>query len=311
MDSGGAQRFQKIYIILNPIAGHSSAEELRNSIESCFNHSGLTFEIYETTGKEDVAEITRAACQKGADLVIAAGGDGTVAGVVNGLKNSGIPLGIVPVGTGNGLGRALSIPLEPEAALAVIAGDHKTIKLDAMQVGDQFYNLNVSAGLSARAMRDTPVAVKRRFGMLGYAWTIIKEFISVRPRRFSLNVDGHAVNISASEILVSNGAFLKEPPFPLGPPESFNDGQFDIYILTARSLASYLRIVWNFIFYAGRKSDLRHLTVTEKVSIDTIHHPQPVQADGEVIGHTPVEIKVVHDALTVIVPKETPSSNNS
>lgn len=310
MNGGENQHFQNIYVILNPIAGHSSAEELRNSIDTRFQNSGFTFEIYETTGKENVAEITRTACKGGTELVIAAGGDGTVAGVVNGLKDSGIPLGIVPVGTGNGLARALGIPLDPEAALDLIAGDHKMIKLDAMQVGDQYYILNVSAGISARAMRDTPVEVKRRFGMLGYAWTIFKEIIGVQTRRFALNVDGHEVNVSASEILVSNGAFLKEPPFPLGPPEFFNDAQFDIYILTTRSLTGYIRIIWNYIFKGGRKSDLRHLTVKEKVNIDAIRRPQPVQADGEVIGHTPVEIQMVHDALNVIVPKEIPSNNN-
>jgi YegS/Rv2252/BmrU family lipid kinase len=292
-------------VVLNPIAGNASAGEIRKALEETFSRQGWTLDIYETTGKENVAELTRAACEKGAGLVVAAGGDGTVAGVVNGLVNSGIPLGILPVGTGNGLARALSIPLDLESALALLIEDHDLIELDALQVGDSYYILNVSAGISAHAMRDTPPEQKRRFGMAAYVWTFVTQALGFQPRRFNLNLDGHPAQVRASEILVSNGALLKEAPFPLGPREKFNDGIFDVYIITAQNLGDYLRILWNLIFNRnGRKKELRTLTVKKNIRIEGAGREYTVQADGEVIGRTPVEVTVAPSAVKVIVPKE-------
>jgi YegS/Rv2252/BmrU family lipid kinase len=305
MTSGENQTKQNMYVVLNPIAGNSSAEEIRTALEETFGDKGWTLDIYETTGEENVAELTREACKKGAGLVVAAGGDGTVAGVVNGLVNSGIPLGILPVGTGNGLARALSVPLDLENALALLIEGHEIIELDALQVGDKYYILNVSAGISAHAMRDTPPEQKRRFGMAAYAWTIAGQALGFQPRQFNLNLDGHTVRVRASEILVSNGALLKEPPFPLGPREKFNDGVFDVYIISAQNLGDYLRILWGLIFNRnGRKKDLRTFTVKKNITIQGGRREYTVQADGEVIGQTPVEVTVAPSAVKVIVPKE-------
>jgi diacylglycerol kinase family enzyme len=69
----------------------------------------------------------------------------------------------------------------------------------------------------------------------------------LRRRDFNLTIDGRQIQIRASEILVANGAFLHEPPFPYGPPEGFNDQQFTVYILAARSLPDYLRLIWGLV----------------------------------------------------------------
>ena len=112
-------------------------------------------ELYETTGKEDVAEICRAACRRGASLVIAAGGDGTLVGVANGLVNSPVPLGIVPMGTGNYLARALQMPGSLDEALEVLAGDHVVHQVDALKVGDRCFFSNISVGISPEVVRNT------------------------------------------------------------------------------------------------------------------------------------------------------------
>lgn len=298
MDSGVKEK-TKIFIVLNPIAGHSSAPEIRHLLEDRFVNQD--YEIYETTGEENLAELIQEACRKGAKLVIAAGGDGTIASAVNGLKGTEIPLGIIPVGTGNGLARALGIPLEVPEAIELIAGDHAQIHIDAMQVGDRYFTLDVSAGISAKAMEETPPEEKRRFGVAAYVWTILTLVFGIQPRRFNLTVDGHSVQVRASEILVSNGAFLRDP-FPLGPPELFGDGQFDVYILTAQTLMDYIRTLWGLVFKNTRGTDLRHLVARQIVVIDHVLRPQPTQADGEVLGMTPVEVRLVPGALIVIAP---------
>ncbi len=303
----GEQEQKSIYVILNPIAGHSSADELRKAIETKLNNGEQLCEVYVTTGKENVADVTRQAVKRGSTMVVAAGGDGTVTGVVSGLMHTDVPLGIIPVGTGNGLARALGIPLDPFVAIDLLVGPHVDMKLDAMGVNNDVYVLNVSAGISARAMDETPSAEKRRFGVLAYAWTILRTLFGYGPRQYQLNIDNHEVRVRATEVLVSNGALLREPSFPLGPRELYNDGKFDVYILTARTIIDYLRIIWNFIAHGGKgRSDLRHLSVEKLVKINAVSTPQPVQADGEVIGKTPVEVKVIPDAIRVIVPEVAP-----
>jgi YegS/Rv2252/BmrU family lipid kinase len=303
----GEKEQKSIYVVLNPIAGHASADELRKSIESRLNTGEHLCEIYLTTGKEDIGEITRRAVEQGSSMVVAAGGDGTVTGVVTGLLHTDVPLGIIPVGTGNGLARALGIPLDPMAAIDLLVGPHLDMKLDAMGVNNDVFVLNVSAGISARAMKETPSEEKRRFGVIAYAWTILRNLLGYGPMRYQLTIDNHEVRIRATEVLVSNGALLREPSFPLGPRQLYQDGKFDVYILTARSLIDYLKIIWNFIAHAGKgRSDLRHLSVEKMVAINSLSSPQPVQADGEVIGQTPVEVKVIPSAIRVVVPEVAP-----
>ncbi len=95
---------RKVFAVFNPEAGNADqSDEIRSALASHFTQPQWTTEIYEMTGKEDVPAICRAACERGASLVVAAGGDGTVVGVANGLVHSRVPLGILPLGTGNDL----------------------------------------------------------------------------------------------------------------------------------------------------------------------------------------------------------------
>jgi len=178
--------------------------------------------------------------------------------------------------------------------------------LDLMRIGDQVFVLDVSAGISARAMRDTPPEQKKRFGVLAYLWRMARELIRHRRRHFNLTIDGRQIQIRASEILVANGAFLHEPPFPYGPPEGFNDQQFNVYILAAQSLPDYLRLIWGLVRGSWKgKTALRTLTMRESITIEAVRQQQPVQADGEPIGSTPITLQLVPSAVRVIVPPRT------
>jgi len=304
MDPVNGSGKQKVLIVINPVAGSANTDQILERIETRFGELGWQYQVYETDGSESVAEVAAEACKDGATLIVAAGGDGTVAGVVNGLMHTGVPLGILPAGTGNGLARALSIPLDLNEAVDLIAGAHRTQEIDALQVNEEYYVLNVSVGISSRSMKNTGHEEKQRYGMVAYARTVLKEVLAVSPRRFDIEVDGHSLQVRASEILVTNGSILQSPLDLFGSLESFTDGQVEAHILTARSLGNYLRLGWQLLSRPrGRKEDLRRLTVRERIRIDTARRPQPVQADGELIGETPVEIRVVPQALRVIVPE--------
>ncbi len=296
---------KKVFVVLNPTAGNANQNDvIKSSFESHFVVPQWSYEIYETTGKEDLPSICRDACKRGFSLVVAAGGDGTVVGVANGLVNSSVPLGLVPLGTGNDLARVLSIPLEVEKALDLLVGDYDVIAVDALKVRNRCYFSNVSAGFTPEMMKDTPSTQKKRFGRIAYLWTMFKQSRIFQLRRYRVTVDGQSRWIRASEVLVSNTTLLDAPPHLFGPPETLNDSQLEAYWVTAHSIREYLQLAWEMIRRpAHSRAKLQHWSGKNKVRIETSGHPQLVQADGEVIGYTPVEVELVPRALHVIMPK--------
>ena len=298
------QSRQSIFTILNPVAGRSGDEDIHKLLDQELTEAGIDYEIYETTGEEDVSQICRQARERGFDIVVAAGGDGTVSAVLNGVVRSEVPMGILPVGTGNGLARALKIPLNIQEALQTITGDHEILNLDTMRVGERHYVLNVSIGISSRAMKDTPADEKQSKGMLAYVQTILEDLDNVETSRFQLTLDGHELQVDASEVLISNGELLKQPPFLFGTRETMSDGHLNINILKAKQTREYLQLAWDLLVDPKKsKSGLKDLTVREKVRIQVSGEPQPAQADGELIGESPLEVVLVPESVYVIAPR--------
>ena len=294
----------KIFLVINPQAGNANqAEELAAALAVHFPAPQWHTEIYETTGEEDVTAIVKAACKNGATLVVAGGGDGTVAEVANGLINSPILLGILPLGTGNDLGRILNIPLEMEPALAVLAGEHTIIPIDALKVDERYFLSNVSVGLTPTIMQETQPADKKRFGRLAYFWTTFKQSSLFQLNRYRLTIDGRALNVRASEILISNTTLLKELPHLFGSPPELTDRQLEIYLVTASTVGHYLKLFWHLIRHPGKPAPkFVHLTAKQTVTIESLGRARLTQADGEVLGHTPVTVELIPKAIQVIMP---------
>jgi diacylglycerol kinase (ATP) len=295
---------QKVFVVFNPKAGkEGQAEEVRAAFAHHFTSPRWKYEIYETTGKEDIAAVCRAACKRGASLVVSAGGDGTLVGVANGLVHSPVRLGILPLGTGNNLARALLIPLKLDEAVALLVSDHAEMEVDALQVGKRYFFSNVSVGLSPKVVDDTKSAQKKLFGRLAYILALVKQSSIFQLQRYTLTLDGQPRSIRAAEVMISSPTMLEKLPFLLGPPETLNDGQLEIYLVSARTPGDYVRLVWNLFRRPGKSAAMfSHLTATHSVRIEA-DRSQLVQADGEVIGHTPVEVRLVPKAVHVIMPK--------
>jgi diacylglycerol kinase (ATP) len=296
---------QRVFVVFNPTAGQEGqSDEIRAALARHFVAPRWTPEIHETTGEEDVTAICRGACARGASLVIAAGGDGTLVGVANGLVYSQVPLGIIPLGTGNNLARALRIPLTLNEAVELLVSDHAVMEVDALKVGERYFFSNVSVGISAKMANETKPANKKRFGRLAYVLAMIKRSSIFRLRRYTLTLDGQPRSILAAEVLISNTTMLVKPPFLFGPPETLNDGQLEIYVVTARTLLDYVRLVWALFTRPGKPAaKLSHWAAKQSARIDAIRRSPLVQADGEMIGHTPVEIRLAPKAIRVIIPK--------
>jgi YegS/Rv2252/BmrU family lipid kinase len=295
----------KAFVVLNPVAGESDPEMIKRIFDRHLDRGDWHYELYETTGTESLPEVIKLALNHDFDLFVVAGGDGTVAGVAGGLVHTGLPLGIIPVGTGNALARELNIPLDIEEAVSLLTGDHATVQIDTMQINEQYFTLNVTVGVSSSIIRSTGRASKRRFGRLAYIWSGIKGLFGFQPRNFKLQVDGQHYRFRASELAVLNAGILGGSPFRWGPNIHLNDGDLNVAIVRIRTFFDFFRLGWD-VLRDRQKQDpnVRYLKVKHQVGVDS-DRPLLVQADGEVIGQTPVRVKLVASALAVIVPKTT------
>ena len=290
------------FVVLNPATSTKGSE---HRLCQHLSDAGWTVELYTTTGEECVAEVVRARLDgpPGVDMVVAAGGDGTVSGAADGVAQTDVPLGIVPLGTGDTFARELGIPLDSKAALDLMTGDHSVAEIDAMAVGDRFFVLNVSIGISGLMMRDTARVDKRRFGRMAYVWTGLKKLFGYQPHQFVLSVDGEDERvIRASEIAIVNSGALGDPSLRWSPQVELDDGRIDLCVVRARSILDYLSLALAVILRRHREEPgIRHRIVEREVVVDT-QSDLPVQADGEYIGAAPVEVAVVPGAVRVVVP---------
>lgn len=226
----------------NPASGGYGRGVLAQALDQVRAGSAWDCHLYEMQPGDDVAERVRQAVREGYTLVAAAGGDGTISAVAAGLVHSTVPLGIIPLGTGNVLARELHIPLNAGEALRLLLGPHTQHVIDALQVGEQLFLMNVSVGLTALAIEGTPHHEKRRFGRIAYVWNGLRRAISLRPRRFTLEIDGQRWRAVASDIAVVNAAILGDPAFRWSDGARLDDGELQVCIIRARSFWDYLRV---------------------------------------------------------------------
>jgi diacylglycerol kinase (ATP) len=294
---------RRVFVVLNPLSGGCTAEHVRRALDRYFACEAGACQVREIADhQEDVAALVRGAVRAGAELVVAAGGDGTASAVADGLIGSKVPLGILPLGTANVLARELSVPLDLEAACALLAGEHAAKAIDAMRVGNRHFFTQLGVGLDALMIRDTPREHKKRFGRVAYLGTALVNLVGLQPRRFRLSVDGQYSRPRASQVVIANCGLLGQPPFRWGPDIRPDDGRLDVCVIRARTFFDYARLFWNFLRGQHRRDPkVRYLAAERAIAITT-DRPFPIQADGEIIGETPVQVEVVPGAVRVLVP---------
>lgn len=180
----------RLLVILNPIAGNVQIERLHGLLQERRHLANVTYDLYETTDHDRLAEVIDEAAAQGCTLVVAAGGDGTVSLVANELVGRKLSLGILPVGAGNLLAQELNIPLHLEQACQLLTRPLQTTQLDVMQVGQRYFVSHVSLGVYSRIIERTAVVDKRRYGKVAYLWQMAKEVMGGQSWDFSLTTDG-------------------------------------------------------------------------------------------------------------------------
>jgi len=288
----------KALVIVASTATALTREEMRR----CFAATELDVEIVETRTGDPVAQIVRERLKEGFDRVVAAGGDGTVSTVAHALAGGAIPLGILPVGTGNLVARELGIPLAVDAAVALIAGRSVARRIDAMRIGGRTYLLNAGVGINAEVIDQTSRLGKSLFGRSAYVGTAVWKVLQAKQQPLEVTIDGETRTYHATDVAISNCGILAKALNPNGPDVRADDGQIDVCILCMKTPLDYPWYYFLKWIAPKRVNKIMVELVARRQVVVKSAAPIAVQADGDIIGVTPVEVDVLPSALTVLVP---------
>lgn len=294
------------HLIFNPVAGQRDAKQdlslIRELLEPHFSLS-----IHSTTPEIEPEQLVKAAISAQADLVIAAGGDGTVSAVAGALISTRIPLGIIPRGTANAFAVALGIPrvLAVQSACQVILAGYTQV-VDAAYCNDIPMVLLAGIGYEAEVVETADRALKNQWGTLAYlmaGWQVMGQQGAFEIK---IEAEGGTYELEAGAMTIANVA----PPTSVlaqGAGQVLvNDGLLDVTIVTAENKLQAVTTMLRLLGAAIAKTELNHQNVvhgrTRRLKVTT-NPPQKVVVDGELIGITPIEVECIPSGLTVFVPE--------
>lgn len=293
---------EKALLFFNPKSGHSRMPHHCDLISRHFADHQIKLEtVFVPKPHAEIQAIIDVAISEGVTLFLAAGGDGTVSMISTHLVGTEYPIGIIPLGTGNLLAKALHIPQKIDQALDLITNhDHSKVKIDTFKTNDRYFLLNISVGVSPKIMQSVNSDHKQRLGFFAYLINFIQQLLGLKLHRISIDCDHQESSHLASEILVTNIGTAGVEPLSWSEDILLNDGTLDLLIFRAANLVEILGLVYAVFSKKGRlNSVIRFLKVHEYCRIEsksTLH----TQADGDVVGTTPFEVHVFPKSLTII-----------
>ncbi len=288
-------------VVVNPTK-HDDLGAFRTAVCAAMAAHGWSEPLWSQTTPDDPGEgLARAAVQARVDLVVASGGDGTVTACAAGLLGSGIPLAVLPAGTGNLLARNLGLPLGLDDALDVaLTGADRP--LDVGSANGRPFLVMAGLGFDAKMLDGASERLKKRLGWAAYGLSGLRHLWD-RPMRVRLRADGGPpLRRRASGIVVGNVGSL-QGGLPLLPAALPDDGQLDVLVLTARGWAGWLALAAHVLLRRNATARVARLTVREvRIEFD---RAQLWQLDGEVMGSTRrLVVAIQAGVLLLRVPRE-------
>ncbi|UFT99933.1 diacylglycerol kinase [Radiobacillus kanasensis] len=290
-------------IIYNPTSGREAFKKELADVLQRLEQVGYEASAHATTGAGDATEAAKVAVERKYDIVIAAGGDGTINEVINGLAEQDYrpKLGVIPVGTTNDFARALSIPRNIQKAVDVIVDGYST-PLDIGKVNDEYFMNIAGGGKLTELTYEVPSKQKTVLGQLAYYLKGIEMLPSLRPIHVKIEYDGEVFEDEIMLFLVSNtnsvGGFEK-----LAPDAKMDDGVFDLLILKKTNVAEFIRIA-TLALRGAHLEDDRIVHVTAKHIKVVSEEKMQLNIDGEFGGLLPGEFTNLYQHIEYFVPKE-------
>ena len=286
-------------VVYNPMAGQRDRSSEVRAAAGRLASAGWKVDLVSSTSARELEKAARDAVLAGMDMVVAAGGDGTLNLAVQSLANQRTVLGVLPVGTTNVWARELGIPSDPKrAADLLLKGE--VARTDLGMANGRYFLFVAGVGFDASVTRAVGARAKRRLGMLAYVVAAGVEALKLRGVEATLSADGllsreRVLMVVASNIRLYGGVLH------MAPQAFADDGLLDVWVFRGRGiLAGAVHTASVLLGRHGRDPGARfyrcsNLSISARGSL-------PVQLDGDYVGTTPVTVRVVPRALRVVVP---------
>lgn len=294
-------KMKRARIIYNPTSGREAFKKNLPEVLQKLEEAGYETSCHATIGAGDATKAAKIAVERRYDLLIAAGGDGTIHEVVNGLAEQEYRprLGIIPMGTTNDFARALQIPRDIDGAVEIIVkGD--TIPVDIGRINDKHFINIAGGGRITELTYEVPSKLKTMLGQLAYYLKGMEMLPSIKATQVRIEYDGKLFEGEAMLFLVgltnSIGGFEK-----LAPDASINDGLFSLLIVKKTNLADFIRIATLAIRGEHVNDESVIYTQANRIKVTSPDKLQ-INLDGEFGGLLPSEFENLYRHLEVFVP---------
>ncbi|MEJ5253665.1 MAG: diacylglycerol kinase family protein, partial [Armatimonadota bacterium] len=278
-----------------------------------FEPLSVDWQVEVAPTPEDALYLATQFCQSGGEVLVVAGGDGTVHTVLPALVGSPTALALCPLGTSNVLARELGYPLGRRAldgcVSAMRAGQVRQVDVGTLR--GRPFALMVSAGFDAHVVRHVPEPLKKRLGVYAFLWTGLQELRRYQPARYRLALPDRELEEEAVILVVTNtsryGWFTT-----IAPHARMDDGMLDVVWMSA--VRTWRRAIWRVLVdvMTGRAGKCPYLRYERATTVRVEAFPtQPAQCDGEPAGETPLSVGILPGALRVIAPSPPAPSRNA
>ncbi|OGD19258.1 MAG: hypothetical protein A2W03_09875 [Candidatus Aminicenantes bacterium RBG_16_63_16] len=301
----------KTLLVVNPVAGHGRGKKTFERLEPRLRAAfpGLDVRFSEYAGH--AVEIGREAARSGVDRLLALGGDGTPYELINGLYADGRParrpaIGQIPAGTGNSFLRDFDVTTAEEALERILAGRRRKVDLVEFTSSDdraggpavRRYSLNIiGVGLIADILELTNKRLKF-LGAAGYSLAVLVRLIRGMSNRIAIEADGRRLEVVNSALVVSNSKYTGGK-MKIAPPADTSDGQADIVLFNGVNRREILAIFSG--VFSGKHTAHPKVELVRGASISVESDPPlRLMVDGELIGWTPLRLKVLPGEIDIL-----------
>lgn len=289
----------RIVCIINPISGGIKKQSLPEFILSNIDQSRFDIHCVFTQSALHTKQLAREAVHNKADIIIAAGGDGTINNVAEAVAGTASLFGIIPLGSGNGLARHLRIPADVSRALQLITGNYAIKRLDTGMANSHFFVNVAGAGFDAHVSGKFATAPKR--GFMSYAKITLSEFARYKARRYKLIIDGEIHHIDAFLLCVANGSQYGNNAY-IAPDAEPDDGLFHVTVIKPFRVIDMPAIGYHLFTKTLHQSRYAVCFTGSHIRIER-PAPELINIDGEPTPcESTVEIRLIPSNLNIIVP---------
>ena len=292
----------KIIFIVNPIAGKGKGKIIESEIQRFFQSKNVEFKILLTEKAGHATDLVKSLIHEKPYSIIACGGDGTINEVAQALVGTEILLGIIPIGSGNGLASNLNIPKCTEKAFEIIC-EAKAMKIDAGKLNNHFFFSNIGFGIDADVINNYSKTNLRNF--LGYVSASTKSIFNYQPKTFKIELGNNQILEDDYYFLFCSNSNEAGYGITFCPNAKLNDGKLDFVAVKKLNFIQQIQFSISVLRKKLEKMKVAKVIQISEMKLYSANEKTIAQIDGEAIILTDksIDISIIPNALNVLIPK--------